>query len=357
MIAWLAACAMRRIDHYEPVSFHLDPPDPVFAAYLPDELSASVGRRWLRAVSAPVPVDELPLEVQYAIYATSKAWTKSAELDLRVDLGRGPYAVQLRWTRHREVEVAWSDLIPTRAVLPPGLTLADWEAHLAERYGFAGFAGPVAWSEDEVADLAFALGSLSEAERAPLEGVSFLRDHVSPRSARRELAYFDPTTDPPSLSFFDLAFDSEPDAFAGPPSDPVAVGVTTALHEFGHLLADLPLRRAYDDYLDLWEAWQKEPDPTQSARLRAAAKARYRQYLHLGRSGPVVEAWDAFRAGRLGPSSYGFRERNESFAEAYALYHTDPDALERALPGAVAWFASGAHLTPAGLSADAPAPE
>lgn len=349
ILAWLAACALRRVEHYEPVGFHLDPPDPDFLAYLPDLLDAEQGSRRLRAVGADRPLAELPIEVQYAIYATSKAWARSAELDLRVDLGRGPYSVQLRWSRRREVDVEWSEREPARAALPPGLTLADWQAHLAERYGFASFGGDVAWTEDEVADVAYALGCLSPAERAPLAGVDLLRTSVSPRSASRELAYFDPTTEPPSLSFFDLAFDPEPDAFVGPASAPVAAGTMTALHELGHLLADAPLRRAYEAYIAAWDAWQVEVDPDRLAELREAEKARYREYVRLGRSGPVVEAWDEFRAGRLGPSSYGFREKNESFAEAFALYHLDPDALERTLPGAVAWFASNAHVEAAGL--------
>ncbi|MEQ1564504.1 MAG: hypothetical protein ABMA64_02615 [Myxococcota bacterium] len=350
MITWLAGCAVRHVEHYEPVGFHVDAPDPAFVEFLPELVAAEVGRRRVPALTWPAGaadrVEALPPEVLYAVWICTKPWTRGAELDLRVDLGDGPRLVQLRWTTDRAVEVAWADGEPRRAEMPPG-TQAEWRDGLTRAYGLGGFEGE--WTDDEVGDVALALELLTDDELVALDGVVVARASASPRAPQRELAYFDPTTEPPRLSFFDLAFESEPDSFAGPPDRPVSAGVTTALHEFAHTVADAPLRRAYEAYLARWRAGRDEADPQTAAAIRDDARAMFRAYVRLGRSGPVVEAWDEFRDGRKGPSTYGFREPNESFAEAFALYHVDPDALDRAIPGASAWFVAGTHTEAAKL--------
>lgn len=345
MIGWLIGCALRQVPHYEPVGFGLDPVRPAFLEQLPDLVEGNVGTRQLRAWTTEdgtTEVKALPLEVLYAVYACSKGWTRGAELDLLVDVGEGPRPVTLWWTPDRQVAIGWGDAEPLR--------VPATSDSLARRMGIGGFGGELPWTDDEIGDVAMALGQLSVAERETLAGVTFARAGVSPRAPGRELAYFDPSTEPPMLWFFDLAFASEDTSFVGPVDAPIATGAMTAIHEFGHVVADVPLRRAYTAYVEAFHAWQQEPDPTSARVLRDLSRERYRSYRLLGRSGPVVEAWEAFRDGRIGPSSYGYRDPDESFAEAFALYHLDPGALERALPGAVAWFASGAHVTAAGLS-------
>ena len=347
MIAWLVGCALRQVPHYEPVGFELDPVRPGFVADLPTLVEERVGTRRLRSWTAEdgtTVLADVPPEALYAVYACSKAWTRGGELDLLVDTGRGPRPVTLVWTVDRSLTIGWSDQAPARV-----------PAHgdsLARRMGVGGFGGELPWSDDEIADIAMALGQLSPAERGTLAGVRFARAAVSPRAPGRELAYFDPSTEPPVLWFFDLAFANDETGFVGPVNAPIASGAMTALHEFGHVLADIPLRAAYGAYVAAFEDWRREGDPERARALRRVERATYRSYRALGRSGPVIDAWEAFRDGRLGPSSYGFRSPDESFAEGFALYHLDPAALERALPGAVAWFASGAHEAAAGLSSD-----
>ena len=46
------------------------------------------------------------------------------------------------------------------------------------------------------------------------------------------------------------------------------------------------------------------------------------------------------------PTRYGATSRDEAFAEAFMLYKRDPEALERAQPGALAWFRAGKHISP-----------
>lgn len=348
MILGLLGCALRTVPHYEPVGFALDPVDGPFVARLPTLVEASVGSRRLRSWTADSGESDLariPPEALYAVYSCSKGWTRGAELDLLVDVGRGPRPVTLRWTPDRRAELAWSD------TAPPFVTItAD---ALVRRTGIGGFDGE-AWTEPELGAVSIALAHLSLPERETLRGVRFTRGVLSPRVPGRELAFFDPSTEPPSLWFFDLAFANENGAFVGPVDAPEPPGAMTALHEFGHVIADVPLRRAYRAYVEAFDAWRAASDPETARTLRKVARARYRTYRAWGRSGPVVEAWEALRAGRIGPSSYGYRNPDESFAEAFALYHLDPAALDRALPGAVAWFAAETHLVAAGLSGPPP---
>jgi hypothetical protein len=312
------------------------------------ELGRAAGGRTLREVRAPggEAPEELPLAVQYGVWLSARR--TGAEHDLVIDAGEGPVNVQLRWSPDGVVEVDWSRDPLLRPESPATLSLAAWGEELAARFGFGGFAGPLGWTEQEMGDIVLALTMLSDEERRALEGVVLLRDADSPRS-KSELAYFEPT-DPPSLWFFDRAFAHEDQAFVGPVAAPLPIGVMTALHEFGHLLADWPVRVAYQEWLEAWEIARDARGSVVGDAARAAADERKRAYRRIGRERAVIDAWEELRAGRRGPTSWAFRDPDESFAEAFALYHADPDALERALPGAVAWFDSGAPLIAAGLS-------
>ncbi|MEQ1505875.1 MAG: hypothetical protein ABMB14_26810 [Myxococcota bacterium] len=344
MILALAGCAVRHVPHYEPVDFALDPPEPAFVARMPALLDRGVGSRWLRGWGAVDPTvttfDDVPPEAAYAVWSFAEGWARGAELDIQVDVGQGPRAVTVWWSVDRRAVVDWSDAVPW-AVADPGPPEA-----IAARFGLAAVSGP--FTADELADLATGLAALSHRELAAVRGLSFDRSDTSPRAPRRELAYYDPNPDPATLSLFDLAFDADRTGFVGPVDRPIRSGAMTVLHEVGHALVDLPSRTAYAAYATAYDRYLAAPDPATSELAYGVVRAAWRRYRGIGPRGPVIAAWQRFRAGRPGPSTYGFRAPHESFAEAFALYHLDPAALDRALPGAVAWFASGAHLEAAG---------
>lgn len=322
MIVLLAGCALRHHPHYEPVAFDLLPYSPDRVPRMADDLDRmrSIGSVRTADGAAVQDLRALPPEVVWAAWSTAVAWARGAELDLLVD----DRAVTVWWSVHRDLTVAWSDGPVWHP--PTGVT----GELLVERYGIGGvFDGDAPWGEAELGTLDLALSLLTDEERVAVDGVRFVRQVTSPRTAR-ELAWYDPTVEPPEISLFDAAFEMETQGFVGPVDAPLPAGVGSLLHEIGHALADVEARSA-------WRACGEARASGDRERRREACRA----YAAVRRRGPEIDAWQAFRDGRPGPSSFGFRDPHESFAEAFALAHVDPDALDRSLPGATAWFLQG----------------
>jgi hypothetical protein len=60
--------------------------------------------------------------------------------------------------------------------------------------------------------------------------------------------------------------------------------------------------------------------------------------------GPIVEGFVTNRSGTKGPTRYADFDIGEAFAESYALYKLDPQALRRIDPPLYKWFASKAYM-------------
>lgn len=60
----------------------------------------------------------------------------------------------------------------------------------------------------------------------------------------------------------------------------------------------------------------------------------------------VLTAYASLPDVATGPTRYGRTAIGESFADAFALYHLDPEALRRASPSAHGFFADQGHLVP-----------
>lgn len=274
-------------------------------------------------------LEELPTEVAAAAYALSARPVPRQHMDLRL-LVDGPDSANVRPltldVHERVLSLVWGELGPSPGPDRPA-TKADRDA-VARRFGLGGLRnGSAAWSHDEVAIVERALTAVEPEVVALLGGMPIVRQGTSTRAPGRELAWFDPRTEPPNIEVYDLAFAPCSGAI-GPHTELEPLAVMTLVHELAHVLADAPLRRA-------WLGTAGAPLTRQGRR-------------DLRHGGPVVSAWRKVRDHRA-PTPYGRRDAHESFAEAYALHRLDPAALADVMPEGSAWFSEGKHLMAAGL--------
>jgi hypothetical protein len=339
MRAWSAlfvvACA--RHPHVVPIDFGLYTPDDADdVATL--GLGCAEGLRHdlargrlveLRAQGRTLGDDELlelPADVATAAYSLTIHPRAHEHIDLLLQRPDGDVRPLTLVVDARVLTVDWEPLRAVSRADAPASDLAR-EA-LVRRFGLGAIAdeGGV-WTEGDLAVLDHALAHIEPEVLSLLVGMPFLRQGVSPRAGNRELAWFDPGTEPPTIEVYDLAF-APGDGAVGPTDDLVPLATMTLVHEIGHVLADAPLRRAW-------------------------LHARDADMDELAWGGPVIRGWRRVRDHR-GPTPYGRRDAHESFAEAYALHILDPDALEEVMPAGAAWFAAGEHIRLAGLKADRP---
>lgn len=343
--------------HYEPVFWPLHevgPADaPDLAAAVEQHLAAgrlsSVGVATEPGAVRSVQADgltELPPEALYALHLCARRWCRGAELDLIVPGPGDPRPVQIQVSLQREAVLAWTE--PVRERAPPRAEPAM--RTLTQRYGLAGFEveGGASWADGEVAVVRSALGLLDVRERSAVRGLVFVRAPTRKGVPASELAYYDPRYEPVRIEVYDRAFAWHEFGFVGPVDDRQRTSALVVLHEVGHSVADIPLRRAYRHYLELEAQVEGSSDPDDARRRAKEAHAAYRS---LGKRGPVLAAYRKIRTGRRGPTTRRQRGALESFAESFALFHADPDALQRAMPEVYAWFAAGGHLTAAGIDA------
>ena len=187
-----------------------------------------------------------------------------------------------------------------------------------------------------------ALDVLSEPERALVADVVFRREAKAPPELPQATALYHESREA-TVSLFDRAM--LPSArFIGSPSAPWPMSAKTVVHELGHALSARPRRRMRELIAQ-----------RQGRTISVEAKTRFEA---LGvelfdQDSPAARAFAKLRPPSRGVTPYGRTSVEESFAEAFALYHLDPDALRRIDPAVHAWFAEAGHLraTEAALAA------
>ncbi len=277
---------------------------------------------------------DLPPDVAVAAYTTSSRPVPVQHIDLCIEAEPALYRPVTVRIDERVLRIDYGEPLP-REGSDVEATETEREA-VVRRFGLGALDdGSATWTRREVELVDQALAVVEPEVLALLRGMPLVRDAVSTRAPGRELAWFDPRTEPPTISIYDLAFAPASGA-VGPIDAMRPLAVMTVVHELGHVLADAPLRAAW---------------------LRAAAdpsdRAARQELRSLGRSGAVIRAWRDVRDHRA-PTPYGARGAHESFAEAYALHLLDPEALQEVMPAAAAWFASGEHLAAAGIRRKSP---
>ncbi|MBN2797973.1 MAG: hypothetical protein JXX28_02385 [Deltaproteobacteria bacterium] len=336
-----------------------------------------------RAVSA---LSELPAEALYALYFAVMLGPEGAEWDLVVPRREAPPTpVSVWWEPDHQALVQVGPPWVRGGSAPPSAAAVE------ERHGVDVRDGDRGWSQIELASLDQALALLSDDERALFRALPFTRRQARSGRGGRVAAY-EVDGAAPQVEVFGDTFAADGGDFVGTPEAPKEVSVFVLLHELGHGIVAVPALRAaaeaegldreaealYADYERLAREVQgqvsrynRAASPTlaeheaiaaQVAAVKAAEEhlsavvvardAAARRALSLASQSPVLTAFIAL--GEEGPTPYGRTDPEESFAEAFALYKTDPDALKRAMPRTAAWMTGGGPLRAAVGSTLAP---
>jgi hypothetical protein len=332
-----------------------------------------------RSSSGMMYLDGLPVQALHGVLLMLPAESLGAEIDLLVE-GRGaPDDPDRIWTLRRDLSggiVVWKGE-PPLALDGPDPT----PQQLAERFGIGALedSPDVQWTADERRALEKALELLTPRELELIAGTSF-------RRARREkhgnAGAHSPSWlgEPGRVWVFDRAFErvNRRPSYVGALDRAVPYSVFVILHEVGHALARaerrqlLLQRREEVESYEISRASHQEstreyaltPDVGPAARTRRPdledeiartsleLRARFGKIqkldaeleaLRTGLAG-VEKRYAALPAALGGPTSYGRISAKESFAEAFALYHVDPDSLRWIAPQVHTWFEASTHL-------------
>lgn len=270
---------------------------------------------------------------------------------------------------------------------PIRLTAADVPgSELQRRYGIGSLLdGDAAWTGDERQALDAALSLLSGAELAYLKLLPFRRDTWDRSDVHAGL--YKTTEEHPAglIVLLDNAFRADENVFIGTAERAYPSSVNVILHEIGHAIAKLDrakiryqLKRDAETYNRLVEVSNQYAHalnqryrligrvvPMDRARLRGEIEAlegehrELRQTLRDARKqldemvdlvrgpSPIERVYSELPGARAGPTAYGKTSIAESFAEAFALFHLDPESILRISPEVHRWFAGEQHLAAA----------
>jgi hypothetical protein len=303
-----------------------------------------------------------PVEVLFGIRMAAMTEMRGVELDLRVTSeARGVHFVTLVHELDGPLRVTDIAATTLSAEAPRA---APSDAELRRRFGIGRLdGGAEGWSAAERQSLERALGILSDRELAQIRDVELRRESAPRRVLPIKGACGLTTLERGELriEMYDRAFHGDDILFVGSPRAPERESVRLILHEIGHAIAMAPIRDFVRDLQRLSADGQRtsdayvgfraqasdadrrilEPPLSKTAeRMRAVAK----RLAEARPPGPAVAAFSHVPGAASGITRYGRTSPSEAFAEAFSLFHADPDALRRVSPEALAFFQRGGHL-------------
>lgn len=286
-----------------------------------ERVDASGARKTI--LLTPGSLSQLELAELGALWVAIETGERGGESDLRVRTSKGSIPVQVLVDLDGNI-VFHSGGAKARDDDGPLLS----EDAIRKKYGLE-YPLPGRWDEEERRALALSLSLLSPQELAVVQGLTFARQAKSRTGGRNQAALYVLNGCKASISVFTNAVRSDRYRFVGEPTAPRSAVLHSLLHEMGHAFDAAAAREAYCKSL-------RGPP-----RQRAADIERGNT---LARESTVLRTFLDVRAGTPGPTEYANTSPKEAFAEAFALFHSDPAALRRAMPAVYAWFARGGHL-------------
>ena len=250
------------------------------------------------------------------------------------------------------------------------------------------------WTDEGRRLVNAAYDRLSKEERVFIQDVPFVRQgrpsakmrgrvQTKDKRYRTMNAVYSESESGARVIVFDSTFD-EVQQFAGPVHSPQPVSLLTIVHELAHGLARYPARQkmsahrrihqqfetkraAFNDDVKARNQYVKSKKRTQSSgvvqKIRAwdnrlseqqrtltqlkknLKRSQIAMEQSVGRESRVAQALRrVLKDTSKAPTLYGRLSMEEAFAECFALFHIDPDALVRTAPHVHAWFARGGHL-------------
>lgn len=315
----------------------------------------------------PFELDTIPLVALLPMSYLAQPQRRGFEVDAQVMDGDGqPWVISTMHepAGHLVAIIAPGNPAPRPTPAPP----ASLAAAIERRYGVKPVRGDKSWAQEELNLLARALAHLSEPELAPMEGLLVRRvGRVSAHAGEAVDAaagLYNQHGDQRWVEVGDVTFAHDQERFLGLPNDPQPASVGAILHELGHVIAqrvpfemELALHRtvnAFNSTVNLFNlAWNtfprsELPDYQRAQREMNELKQKVDSAVTARNSAqlrsPLIAAWAEVPGAGSGPTPYGRTHLAESFAEAFALYHVDPDALRRVMPAGYEFFAQGRHL-------------
>jgi len=297
-------------------------------------------------------LSSLPHPILRALWIASGEGYHGAEFDLKVRTpgAKTPVTVQVSKKGHLTVEMG--SFIKRAAPSVEELE-SKWGLRSVERSSSRG------WSKRARRALNVALSLISPEELKVVQKLPIKRVKRA-EQANRGAVYEQQSDCSASITLYDAAVTNQSDQFIGDITDPKRIyPITTMvlLHEIGHAIHNHPSRKVQCAYLrQLKERNQlaKQANASSGAKRAKLSKQIKRSDRELGalersvkaqmKEGPVLKAYRKVKGKWSAPTRYGRSSLKESFAESYALFYADPEALKRIHPKLYAWFKAGGHL-------------
>lgn len=268
-------------------------------------------------------LSRLPLDVLGAIWLATATGDAGGEADVRVHL-RGSRATVSVYIDLDGSVVAVSPRAGASRPETPLLSKTEIRRRFLLKGDMTG-----TWKEPERRALTEALSLLPPEVLRAVKTVRFDNRTKHKSGDLTRAALFEQRGCRSVIYLYATGVESDRFRFIGDPSAPRSAVMHSLLHEIGHAFEQAGSRERH----------------CRAEKARGNERDRLvREGNRFLRESPILSAYLHALDGMPAPTDYGQSSPHESFAESFALFYTDPDALKRARPAVYEWFARGGHL-------------